>query len=90
VGDMLKESKQIVEKMMEDYQVKLTEFCHQELANILVQMIKSGDIVQHVQVDHVNGNGYAFSYVPYRGQNELRSRIQELEHELENIDDYYE
>jgi hypothetical protein len=74
--------KRSVEMLVEQRNLHNEEFTKQMVADLIEQMLKSGDIREVCTYD---GKSKTIIYLPYAGQDEWRSRAEKLERQLDQF-----
>ena len=71
---------QRISELIREHALAHEQFTEKQLADLIRQVLASGDIIRHV----VRSSGaQAVVYIPYEGREKLLSRIQHLEDLLE-------
>lgn len=73
-----------VKKMISDYSMRVELLTEKQLAELILQLIASGDIIRNIMPPHHSYDfGQSVDYVPFRRVEGLEGRIKELEQQLE-------
>jgi hypothetical protein len=74
------EHQKAIEKMVREHHLSIAQLTEQQVAQVVGQMLASGDITLFVQSDH---QGQAVIYMPYAREQELKFEIDRLKGLLE-------
>lgn len=77
-----KQYKKALEELIAANNFKIENLTKSQFLAVLEQMIQSGDFLRHVCVDL---NSQQVTYIPYRETERLKSKIIELEKEIEGL-----
>ena len=66
----------LVEKLVREHQIAHDKFTEQQMADLILQMLASGDIIRHVRA---SDGAQAVVYIPYAETERHLSRIKFLE-----------
>lgn len=79
---------EVMHLFVKEYQLQHNKFTERQLADVIRQILLSGDLERHINVLHQQ----AIVYIPYARQHvlecerdDLRKQVQDLEKRMENI-----
>ena len=76
-----------VKELVEAHNLAVENLTQEQVVEIIIQMIKSGDFMRHVYQYDAHRLVQGVSYIPFREVEELKAKITKLHAEL---DEYYE
>lgn len=71
-------TEQVAREMMKRYHMKVEEFTEEQVAQIISQMLMSGDFVHNIAHLADGKTGHSITYLPFREKYRLESEIAHL------------